>query len=202
VSGPPPGPLTGAGFLQLQNAQATENLLDALGITSQVRFEIIPAVLPVAIISDVDPTRIDKLAYGTVALVAGGVGDFNHIQIFNPAASGITIHVDSALVSSATTQRVSLRLHDTALTTNSATKGFRDRRIPGNPVGQTRFSDGDSVLGAARISIDIIANTALLVPIDSYLDPGQGVLVANGNSNTTLAVSYYWEEFPRRTAAG
>lgn len=190
------------GFLQLQNARAAENLLDALGITSQVRFEVIPAVLPVAIISDVDPTRVDKLAFGTVALVAGGVGDFNHVQIFNPDASGITVHVDSALVSSSTTQRVSLREHDTALTTNSATKGFRDRRVPGDPVGQTRFSDGAAVLGDAKLSIDIIANTALLVPIDAYIEPGQGYLIANGNSNTPLTVSYYWEEFIRRVAAG
>lgn len=197
MTGPP-----AEGFLQLQNAKATENLLDALGITSQVRFEVIPAVLPVAIISDVDPTRVDKLAFGTIALVAGGVGDFNHIQLFNPAASGITVHVDSALISSATTQRVSIREHDTALTSNSATKGFRDRRVPGEPVAQTRFADGAVVLGEAKLSIDLLANTALLVPIDAYLDPGQGLLLANGTADTTLLASYYWEEFPRRVAAG
>lgn len=190
---PPPAPPE---FLQLQNAVVTANLLDQLGITSPVRFNVLPTVIPVAVLSTEDPTATDKLAFGTSDL-AGVAAQLTKCQLFNPANSGVILHVDSAIVSVETASQVDVRIFDVALTTNLSNKGFRDRRLSGTPVAQTRVVSAAGSLGSARLKLDLEAGVSELVPLDMFLGVGQGVHFET-IANQDLIVSFFWEEIAAR----
>lgn len=197
MTGPPPGPLTRQPpLLQLNNAQVVENLFDLLGIKDfSLRMEIIPAVLPVAVLQLPDPTKDEKLAFGLVRQVAVPLENA-HCQIFNPAGSGRTIHVDSVLFYGSAGSEYTLDQFDTAITTDQASKGFRDRRVPGTPVGQIRRQTNVGALSAltrGRFAISA-ANVVEAIPIDAYLDPGQGLLIQQLTVNLIFTCTYYWAE--------
>lgn len=183
-------------FPQLQNARATANLLETLGITAPIRFDVIPSVLPVAILSTVDPTREEKLAYGK-AVQAAVVAENAHVQLFNPNNSGVIVHVDSIMVANGANATVCfIAEHDVALTTNVTTLGYRDRRLAGAPVAQIRRLSTGSTLGNDRLSMRLSVQETILIPLDTYLGPGQGILVVLATTDTEVQASYYWEEIP------
>jgi len=183
-------------FLQLQNSVATANLLEALGIDHAVRFSVIPAVLPVAVVSGIDVTRVDKLAWGTVVQPAGGANIESQCQLFNPVTSGVTIHADSVIVTASAATEVSIALFDTALTTLSTLTDFRDRRVDGSPVAQVRRQTNATPLGDDKIITTVAANEAIILPLDSYLRPGTGVIIVLKTSDLELKTGWYWEEIP------
>lgn len=189
MSGPEPE------FLQLQNAKATADLLAQLGITAPVRFAVSPTVIPVAVISTPDPASQAKLAYGA-AFRGGAAGNVAHTQIFNPANSGVIIHVDSCIITLPTATEVNVTLFDTALTTASATLGYRDRRLSGSPAAQVREQNNATLLGVIRMAFDAPANEGILIPLDTFLGAAQGLVVAAVTANTTQVTTYYWEELP------
>jgi len=180
-------------FLQLQNAKATANLLEQLGITAPIRFDVLPTVIPVAVITDPDPAKHAKLAYGATPQ-AGVAAQNTIVQLFNPAGSGVIVHADSCLITAVTADSIQVREHDTALTFLSALTGYRDRRLPGAPVAQCRTETNAVVPGAQRLAFDVPANEALLIPLDTFLGAGQGVTINMVTVNITLFVSWYWEE--------
>lgn len=183
-------------FPQLQNARATANLLEQLGITAPIRFDVITSVIPVAIISDVDPTLKDKLAYG-FGIQAAVAAENAHIQLFNPATSGVIVHVDSCIVSAiVNATNCLLAEFDTPITTNLSTLGYRDRRVAGSPVAQVRRQSNAGTLGADRLSFRIGATDTILIPVDTFLGPGEGVLVVLETAQTEINCSWYWEELP------
>lgn len=183
-------------FLQLQNARATENLLEELGITTPVRFEVIPAVLPVSILSTEDETKLVKIAWGFGQSNAGGAGVESHVQLFNPANSGTILRAKEVTYWTDALSTILIGLFDTALATNETTVGFQDRRLGGNPVGQIRSATNATVLGSARFrgatSGDHLPQ---VLQLDGYLGASQGIIVANSTSNVQLQASFTWEEF-------
>lgn len=180
----------------LNNAAAAQELLTFLGIRDRsLRFEVIPSVLPVAIVAEPSPTIANRLAFGTANQVAIALEN-SMVQLLNPTGSGVIIHVDSALILSSAAAAVDIRQLDTPLTTNVATLAFRDRREAGAPSAQTRTQTNVGLLGTNRVvsAVDGIFS-AVIVPIDAYLEPGQGILLGNETINRSLRASYYWEEF-------
>lgn len=186
-----------APFLQLNNARVIEELFELLGIKDfSLRMDIIPSVLPVAVLQLPDPTKKNKLAFGMVRQTAVALENV-HCQIFNPLTSGVVLHVDSVLFYGSATSEYTLDQHDTALTTNQASKGFRDRRVPGTPVGQVRKQTNVGALSALTRGRFNITTTALeAIPIDAYLDPGQGLLLQQLTVNLIMTSTWFWEEIP------
>jgi hypothetical protein len=186
--------------IQVQNAQLLQNLFDLLGLDSApgVQFPLVQAVLPVAIVQDADSTVIDRLSWGTETR-AGVAGENAHVQLFNPTVSGKVLHVDSVIVVASSTSTCRITTHDSALTTLSTTAGFRDRRLTGAPIGQIRSVSNAGTLGSevGQFGIDAV-NATILIPIDAFLDAGQGLMVVNNSTNVDNRVTFYWEEIPRR----
>jgi len=193
VTGPPSAlPLT------LNNPAATQDLLQFLGVKDRtVRFSVIDAILPVAIVSEPDPVDLDRPAIGT-AFVSPVAAQFPQVQLFNPPGSGRDIHVDSFVVFSSTAQIFQLRSADTAIATNVADLSFRDRRQPGTPVAQIRRATTVAIAGDffARGVLDAV-NAEIIYPVDFILGEGQGVIVFGVLVNTELSLTYYWEEMPQ-----
>lgn len=180
-------------FLQLQNAVATQNLLESLGITAPVRFAVHPAVIPVAVMSTQDPTKVDRLAFGSVN-VSAVAAQVSQSQLFNPAGSGVAIHVDSAYISVPSAASFTVRIFDTALTTLSSESGYRDRRLDGSPAGQVRGSSVAVVQGTVRLRLQVPANESVLIPLDMFLGVGQGVHFACSTANLDSTTDFFWEE--------
>lgn len=183
--------------LTLNNAKAAQELLRFLGIVDkQVRFGIIDQVVPVAIVAEPQADSRPFVAWGT-ATVAAVVAENAHLQIFNPAGSGVIIHVDTAILISTAATSISIREHDQAITTNIATLGWRDRRLPGAPTAQTRVQSNATLIGSA------VNRTAtpgfddpILTPVDAFLGEDQGLIFANEIQNRNLTMGLYWEEIP------
>lgn len=179
----------------VQKSQVVTNLLELLGMDGPSRWEVIPGILPVAIVQDTDPAKQEKFAFGQIRI--GAVAAQNsHNQIFNPADSGVIVHVDSALIVSGAAVDVEVAEHDTALTTLGTTKGWRDRRNVGAPVAEIRSQTNAGVLSALRRLLipTLAANDMEPVPLDVWLEPGQGLNFQAQTVNITLGCSIYWDE--------
>lgn len=187
-------------FLQLQNSAATANLLEQLGITSPVRFNVSPIVVPVAILSVEDPTKVDKLAWGR-AVQAAVAAQSTYLQIFNPATSGVSVHADSVILTIvAAASTIQIRQFDTPLTTDiPLEKQYRDRRLPGTPVAQLRTQTSAASLGDIVGSMDLLADEAFIIPLDVFLGPGQGVQLVIETVNLLGQSTWFWEERVERT---
>jgi len=188
VTGPP---------LQLQNATVVSNLLSQLGIDiSGIRFDVIPAVLPVAVIDAVDKLKVDRLAWGSHNQTAVAAQNAT-LQLFNPTNSGKVIHADSVIVSATAAAVIRIRQFDTPLTTADTALGFRDRRLDGSPVAQIRRQSPASLLGVNRGEVGVsVAEDAELVPLDSYLEAGNGLLVVPEAVQIGVRAFWFWEEIP------
>ncbi len=181
-------------FLQLQNAKATEDMLARLGISFPVRFEVLPFVMPTAEISGLEPTQTLKLAIGRERVI-GVAAETTHLQLFNPVNSNVRLRVEKALVTVEGPTLLEIRFHDTALTVNSTQKGWRDRRLVGAPIGEVRgvslaVSVG-SIVGMFGIPA---AFETLQLALDTYLGPGQGVLISATTADIDTFVTYFWDE--------
>ncbi len=182
--------------ITVQKKSDVQGILDRLGITTQARFELIPAVLPV--ISFERPTpAAQKLAWGRITI--GPIALENaHTQLFNPINSGVLLHVDSCIVSASAATEIIIGQHDTALTTLGTLKNFRDRRIPGIPVAQLRSETNVGVLMTAgeMLSSLPVADDPFLLPIDAYLGEGQGIVIEQTVVNLVNRTGWFWEELP------
>jgi len=179
----------------VQSTRDVQGILDRLGITTQSQFELIPAVLPTIAFERPTPSA-EKLAWGRVSIGPLAANN-SHCSLFNPAGSGVLIHVDSAIVSSSAGTEFQGGQFDTALTTNSSAKNFRDRRVPGTPVGQPRAQNNATLLATGEmLSASTEAREPFLLPIDAYIQEGQGIFVACISQNIACRTGWFWEELP------
>ncbi len=186
--------------LEVQNVSVVNNLLELLGVDRPSRWEILPFVLPVAPVTNVDLAKVEKFAWGqfTVAPVAA---QNSHLQIFNPADSGRLVHVASIIIFAAAVITPEIQEFDTALTTLGAaatTRGWRDRRQAGTPVAQLRSQTNAGALSTAtRLRLQFsTADDMEEIPIDAFLEPGQGLVYLSGTVNIGITWSVYWDEKP------
>jgi len=181
--------------LEVQNVQVVNNLLELLGIEGASRWDILPTVVPVAIVSGIDRTKVEKFAFGT-ATMAAVAAENSHVQLFNPANSGVIVHASQCIpVLPSGTATCSIAPFDTALTTDNTTKGFRDRRLPGTPVAQVRMQSNAGLLTADnRLIFSILVDESPLIPLDIFLEAGQGIVLINNTVNVVMRASFYWDE--------
>jgi len=169
--------------------------MDFLGVKDRAqRFELINAVLPVAVVQEPPISKIERRALGSLA----ENGNTNNAmgQLFNPDGSGVDLQVDALFVTIETAGIFTLRTHDTALTTDSAEKAFRDRSVAGTPVGQVRHVDA-TLVGAIVGRLATVANEAFPLPVDFLLPPGTGILVALNTATIRLDMLWFWSEIER-----
>ena len=128
------------------------------------------------------------------ANLAASVGDNGHIQLHNPGGSGITVIVFSISHAVYADGTITLRVHDTAITTNTG-NGQNLLRGGTGPVGDIRTVDNAGSLGTTMGSQAVLANTPFFwtEAWGIELGAGEGVLVT-GDSNVRHACTYLWIE--------
>lgn len=120
---------------------------------------------------------------------------FSHVQIRNPAASGVILLVRQIYASSAAAMAVALADRDAVLG-GGANLGFNLLKGAAAGLGEVRTEANAAQLGTAHASFDLPAGQLTpLIPEWGYeLGAGEGVLVFGGTVNVQLSVTYFWVE--------
>jgi len=135
----------------------------------------------------------ERLSVG-LADIAAIVGEFAHIQLFNPANSGVLGVVQDCWIDIETAGLVRLRKSTTQVTGTEGAKSFRDSRITGDPACQVVSDNRAAVLGTQLFSIDVDVSPSLRVPIDYILSPGNGIQWHTNSADVDLGVTWRWRE--------
>jgi len=123
--------------------------------------------------------------------------EFSHIELFNPAGSGVLVHVETLIPIVGTNSEVQIITESTqsagALNANVA---WRDRRLPGDPAAQMRtFTNvalqGDVLVQQIWCGVSTQSRTYVL---DFVLNPGTGLIVADNTVNVLLRSTLKWVE--------
>lgn len=120
---------------------------------------------------------------------------YPHIQLLNPAASGVQILVDLFYYSNNTTGAIDIRHYDTALTT--LIMNGRNVDAGGDAgLGEIRRQTNASILGTQwtvqRVLAGVYAKFTMSSPF--LLDAGEGIVVVNDVVNTVVWVTFQWRE--------
>jgi len=134
-------------------------------------------------------------------LAAGGLTP--HIQLFNPASSGVRVRIRSVHSIGGLGQTVNVGRHDTALTTLGLPAGFITENLLGGGAGEAiehRSQNNAGALGNLFWITSSPANTAAIYPPEGRewgydLLEEQGILI-QGAIATTLIVNWQWVEIP------
>ena len=128
----------------------------------------------------------------------GAGGQFAHVQLFNPAASGKLITVTQAIVTSSVAQRIRWGNVNVALGTQTNVDRFRDTRLGllERPVGQIRNASLATVVQDTG-AVEVLADTPLFLKDENslaVLSPGFGFEFSAGTVATTIFLTFYWRE--------
>lgn len=162
-----------------------------------------------------DDSFIDERISGEVSVIDGSVsralagrtflgaaisnavaGQFSHVQLWNPPASGVRAIVQRVIASGFAGVAVFVRMNTAALTAlaNNAPNKVLSGAVS---VCQLRTENNVASLGGTNYVQEWRAgNTSLeLKPGEPFIvDPGYGLLVINGNVNVTITGGFdFWE---------
>ena len=127
--------------------------------------------------------------------IASSVGDNTHIQLLNPAASGVTILVRRLVAAPKGVDAHSVRTHNTALTTLSM-NGVNLLAGGTAGLGAIRTVNNAGLLGTLARAFTLLTDTPfdLIREWDFELGAGEGILIVPGSTNNGLAAFYDWIE--------
>ena len=145
--------------------------------------------------TDID-TDQSRAMFGSI--IDGGVGgQFAHVQLFNPAASGVVVWVDKLILTSPSSQQVELGLHNTALASLGSFKGNKNfgAAAPAAEVrGQPSAVPTGTVYGVVGVDADQ-SPTTIEFKRPIRLDAGEGFIQRARTLATVLVVTWEWREF-------
>lgn len=135
-------------------------------------------------------------AFARTEGLGASVGNNSHVQLFNPAASGVTIIVYVLELSLAATGQFEITLYNTALT-NLTGVGINLLNGGAAALGQLRWANNAGVLGTRHSTGLLLANTPFSEPVRwcAELGAGEGVVVVPAAVNTGMNATIYWVEF-------
>lgn len=132
--------------------------------------------------------------FGNQAAVAA---QFSHVQLFNPASSGVRLLVYRIFASSSLVTAYKLCRHDTELPTDATTKA--NLLTSGSaPVARVRITANAVEQGSQFGQHNGLANDARVIADDwlGEVAEGHGLLIRQNQVNADLAVTYFWLEVP------
>jgi len=158
---------------------------------------ISPEIVPVYVVERVEPTATDRMAAGAFE-EAAVAGDFGHIELFNPVGSGVIVLIDRIEGSTAVAGSFTVRVRNASVAANQGVAQWRDRRLPGRPVGQLGSLGAVAIATGDEIWIAAKAASTTLSLIEDFpvviLPPGNGCFFAFETANTALLGTFWWRE--------
>lgn len=127
--------------------------------------------------------------------ITGAAGQQAHVQLLNPAGSGITVVMHKCKATRDTAGSLLFHRHDTALTTLETTQV--NLLIGGTaPVGQIRTVSNAGNLGTLIFPLATPSDQTLVLFEEwgPELGPGEGVVVINPSAAGTLRAVFEWIE--------
>ena len=159
-----------------------------------------PEVVPVIIAGDLtNPAQTEDILDFRLCMgryeIGATAGNYGHLQLYNPANSGVFVVVDSLTIYSTAAATLYLTEYDTALTNNGTGKAFTDRRITGTPAAQVRQQINATILGTIIYETATpAAKTPEVIDYPGILEPGQGVVAVIGAQNLAGYFGASWAE--------
>ena len=165
--------------------------------------EIVP-VIPVADLTGQDiAARVEryKMGYVTQGAVAA---NYAHCQILNPATSEWEVVVDAVRIRLNSNTSWSIRIYDTALTTQGGNLSTVD--LPGestftwgggagDSAAQLRNVNHTSVYGSIILALGYTSSSVdAVVPLGIRLLAGRGIVAVAGAVNIQIHTSWAWRE--------
>ena len=134
-------------------------------------------------------------AFGIAAQVGGVAGEYSHLQIMNPVASGVTILIRRCQVCSVSGGGLEAYMYDTPLTNLNSTC-LNLLRGAANSVGQLRNQSNAAQLGTLYKRIRTLADDTydIMAEWDVELGAGEGVLVVPSDVNKQLSATFEFVE--------
>ena len=125
----------------------------------------------------------------------GVAGQKSHVQLFNPAGSGVNALVRLTMVARGTAGVVGLCFHDTALTTDV---GAGINLLRGGAAGacHVRKATDAADLGSQIFALRLQASASFEVTAEwlAEIGPGEGIHWRDGTVADTLTVGFLWAE--------
>jgi len=128
---------------------------------------------------------------------APAVGEFQHLQLFNPAGSGLLVVVERFTVRQTSNITYNLATTTTAFISQPGTQNTRDTRLPSANVS-ARFGEFSS---AAPVSASWVFGVAANIPYDitnekglAILAPGSGLNVEARTADVPFSIGFYFRE--------
>lgn len=137
-----------------------------------------------------------RLAWGGDSLAAGAAGEFNHIQVANPAGSGFLVSLDKVLLRTDASQDFQVNI-EANLQPDPATVApvFTDTRVATEGTVGKVFTGTDMLTQAGQIEIaKRNVNSSLIVELPVVLSPGFALTITNGTAATELLCYFFWRE--------
>lgn len=130
--------------------------------------------------------------------MAAGGGTYGHVQLWNPAASGVKLFVDWFSVSTSVQQWWHFGGYHTALTTNTAHAA--NINLGGAaPKAEVRTEANAATLItnilSAWLHCDIFGNRDVPLRRPVVVDEGEGLIIVGGLGTSTSAI-FCWRELP------
>lgn len=178
----------------VQQIGAARALQQQYGLVGKVSLQLDETIVPVSVVDTLEST--DKRPAAGQARESAEALELGHVQLFNPADSGILIQTEAVVFSQSQAAIIVFDFFDTALTTLGGSTEWRDRRIAGTPAGQVRVQSSLTQLGIANtfFAFDQLINESNQVAMVVVLLPGMGMTVVGLTINTLVRCAYTWTE--------
>lgn len=129
------------------------------------------------------------------AFLAASVGNFSHVQLFNPAASGKTLLLRGLVGGSPSATQISINSYNTALTTLFGA-GLNGLMGGAAGVAELRTQTNAAELGTTFGRFRVLAGDSRSLSAEwiAEIPEGKGVLLSGGAVNIHVDASFTWEE--------
>lgn len=126
---------------------------------------------------------------------ASGAGDNAHVQLVNPAGSGVTVDVKSIIASVNATVLMQLTSYGTNLTTDVGA-GFNMDVGGAAGAAHVRKQVNVGILGTVLGELHVIAGSIFAWEFSSAirLGEGEGIVIASNGNSDTVAANFGWRE--------
>lgn len=134
-------------------------------------------------------------AFGIIMQQNGVASEYSHLQLHNPASSGVTAIIDEIYVTSEAVGRVWLTEYSTALATDLGT--WMSKNLGGsNGTAKGKRDTNVAILGTIIMGVDINANTPFNISLEYpiIVPENNGLALVFGTVNQTFKATVQGRE--------